>query len=61
MVATVVSELVLTLVVNSLEVLSVLEVNEGVPSVVVSGVRDMTMLFDVPVDAVAEVVRSVVL
>ena len=35
--------------------------NDGVPSVVVSGVRDIMMLFDVPVVDTSEVWLSVVL
>jgi len=41
------------------DVLSVLNVNDGVPSVVVSGVLDMMMLFDVPEVDTCEVVTSV--
>ena len=42
-----------------MDVLSVLNVNDGVPSVVVSGVLDMMMLFDVPEVDTCEVVTSV--
>jgi len=57
----VVAELVLTLVVDRLDVTSVLDVNDGVPSVVVSGVREMMILLEVPVVETSEVWLSVVL
>ena len=57
----VVTELVVALVVDWLDVLFVLDVNDGVPSVVVSGVCDMMILFDVPVVDTSDVVLSEVL